>query len=125
MRSTRHLGGIPALASVMPLWSDSQLAFIHAAGSPDPTRSHFDAQLYLENATPGERTTRDGWMNRLLSHSPVRAAQPRRLASARPVPQILAGRAPVATLAPRLRRTKPLPMDQPEVAGAFDGSMRQ
>ena len=57
----------PALASLMPLWTGHNLAFIHAAGSPDPTRSHFDAQLYLENGTPGEGMTRDVWMNRLLS----------------------------------------------------------
>jgi uncharacterized protein (DUF1501 family) len=61
-----HFGLHPALASLMPMWTERSLAFIHAAGSPDPTRSHFDAQLFIENGTPGERTTRDGWMNRLL-----------------------------------------------------------
>ena len=43
----------PALAPLMPLWNDKKLAFVHAAGSPDPTRSHFDAQLFIENGTPG------------------------------------------------------------------------
>ena len=56
----------PALASMLPLWSADRLAFVHASGSPDPTRSHFDAQDYLETATPGRRSTPDGWMNRLL-----------------------------------------------------------
>jgi uncharacterized protein (DUF1501 family) len=51
----------PALASLLPLWNDKKLAFIHAAGSPDPTRSHFDAQLFIENGTPGRSTTADGW----------------------------------------------------------------
>ena len=54
----------PALANLMPLWNEKQLAFVHAAGSPYGTRSHFDAQLFIENGTPGNRTTVDGWMNR-------------------------------------------------------------
>ena len=65
-----HFGLHPALAGLMPLWQAKQLAFIHASGSPDPTRSHFDAQLFIENGTPGKRTTDDGWMNRLLAALP-------------------------------------------------------
>jgi len=56
----------PALASLHPLFKDKRLAIVHGVGSPNNSRSHFDAQLYLENATPGQSTTRDGWMNRLL-----------------------------------------------------------
>ena len=52
----------PALSSLMPLWQSKQLAFVHAAGSPDPTRSHFDAQDYMESGTPGRKGTVDGWM---------------------------------------------------------------
>src|SRR5215475_13445274 len=67
----------PSLQQLKPLWDGGQLAIIHAAGSPDPTRSHFDAQDYMESGTPG-RTATDGWMNRALpatnsSASPVRA----------------------------------------------------
>src|SRR5205085_11250388 len=58
-----HFGLHPALAALMPLWQEKQLAFVHAAGSPDPTRSHFDAQLFIENGTPGTHGTLDGWMN--------------------------------------------------------------
>jgi uncharacterized protein (DUF1501 family) len=47
LRLDEHFGLHPALASLMPLWTERSLAFIHAAGSPDPTRSHFDAQLYI------------------------------------------------------------------------------
>src|SRR6187551_81021 len=65
-----HFALHPTLASLMPLWQQRQLAFIHAAGSPDTTRSHFDAQLYIENGTPGRRATADGWMNRLLATLP-------------------------------------------------------
>ncbi|PSB53476.1 DUF1501 domain-containing protein, partial [Chamaesiphon polymorphus] len=56
----------PALAPLLPLWQHKSLAFVHACGSKDETRSHFDAQDYLESGTPGIKSTRDGWMNRLL-----------------------------------------------------------
>jgi uncharacterized protein (DUF1501 family) len=56
----------PALAPVKPIYDSGQLAIIHAAGSPDNTRSHFDAQDYMESATPGVKSTTDGWLNRYL-----------------------------------------------------------
>src|SRR4029077_17075726 len=63
----------PALSPFQPLWKQRQLAIVHAAGSPDPTRSHFDAQDFMESGTPGIKATEDGWLNRAL-HSP--SAQP-------------------------------------------------
>ncbi len=60
----------PRLAPLMPLWQQKSLAWVHAAGSPDPTRSHFDAQDYMESGTPGVKSTNDGWMNRLLEVLP-------------------------------------------------------
>jgi len=68
----------PALAPLKPLWDRQELAIVHAAGSPDPTRSHFDAQDYMESGTPGLKATGDGWLNRALpasagKPSPVRA----------------------------------------------------
>lgn len=67
----------PELAPLRPLYASKQLAIVHAAGSPDATRSHFDAQDYMESGTPGLKSTRDGWMNRALvretNPSPVRA----------------------------------------------------
>ncbi len=67
----------PSLAPLMPLWKRQHLAIIHAAGSPDPTRSHFDAQDYMESGTPGLKATTAGWLNRALPPrmpvSPVRA----------------------------------------------------
>ena len=56
----------PALASFKPLWDSKRLAIVHASGSPDNTRSHFDAQDYMESATPGVKSTVDGWLNRYL-----------------------------------------------------------
>jgi uncharacterized protein (DUF1501 family) len=67
----------PALAPLKPIYDARQLAVIHAVGSPDPTRSHFDAQDYMESGTPGRKSTSDGWLNRALpvqsKASPVRA----------------------------------------------------
>jgi uncharacterized protein (DUF1501 family) len=67
----------PALAPLKPIFDAKSLAIIHAAGSPDPTRSHFDAQDYMESGTPGRKATTDGWLNRALiaepKVSPVRA----------------------------------------------------
>ncbi len=68
----------PSLAALKPLFDQQHLAIVDAAGSPDPTRSHFDAQDYMESGTPGRKATNDGWMNRALPKiegkpSPVRA----------------------------------------------------
>ncbi len=60
----------PALASFQPLWQQRHLAIVHAAGSPDPTRSHFDAQDFMESGTPGVKVTDDGWLNRSLHAMP-------------------------------------------------------
>lgn len=70
----------PALAPLKPVFDAGKLAIVDAAGSPDPTRSHFDAQDYMESGTPGRKATLDGWLNRALPpvgasarHSPLRA----------------------------------------------------
>src|SRR6266851_6547323 len=51
----------PSLAPLEPLFHKNQLAIVHATGSPDPTRSHFDAQDFMESGTPGVKATEDGW----------------------------------------------------------------
>lgn len=56
----------PAMASLKPLWDQRHLAIVHAVGSPDMSRSHFDAQDYMESGTPGLKSTTDGWLNRAL-----------------------------------------------------------
>ena len=69
----------PALAPLKPIFDANRLAIVQAVGSPDPTRSHFDAQDYMESGTPGRKATTDGWLNRALptlgdaKKSPVRA----------------------------------------------------
>jgi len=68
----------PSLEPLKPLFDRGHLALVDATGSPDPTRSHFDAQDYMESGTPGLKATASGWMNRALPEaagkpSPVRA----------------------------------------------------
>jgi uncharacterized protein (DUF1501 family) len=57
----------PSLAPFQRLWDDGILAPVHAVGSPSNTRSHFDAQDYMESGTPDNKSTRDGWLNRYLA----------------------------------------------------------
>ena len=88
----------PRLAPLLPLWTNGSLAIVHACGSPDRTRSHFDAQDYMETATPGVKSTRDGWLNRYLQGGPADplrgAASLRGVAVTRQMPRSLQGRAP-------------------------------
>ncbi len=56
----------PSMRALKSLWDEKRLAIVHAAGSPDNTRSHFDAQDYMESGTPGVKSTQDGWLNRYL-----------------------------------------------------------
>ena len=74
----------PSLAPLHSLWKRNQLAVIHATGSPDPTRSHFDAQDYMESGTPGRKSTRDGWLNRALPSDSAARATPLRAISIGP-----------------------------------------
>jgi uncharacterized protein (DUF1501 family) len=57
----------PSLAPFKRLWDDGILAPVHAVGSPSNTRSHFDAQDYMESGTPDNKGTTDGWLNRYLA----------------------------------------------------------
>ena len=61
----------PSLAAFKPLYDQGQLAIVHACGSPDMSRSHFDAQDYMESGTPGVKNTDDGWLNRALQAEDV------------------------------------------------------
>jgi uncharacterized protein (DUF1501 family) len=114
----------PALAALEPQWRDGTLAFVHACGSPDPTRSHFDAQDYMESGTPGVKSTADGWMNRVLAMMPGKASPTEALRFGANVPRILSGQMPVANIALGRGAARPLPMDRPVVETAFDRMYR-
>src|SRR5213595_4165390 len=90
-----HFGLHPRLAALKPLWESKSLAAIHAIGSPDSTRSHFDAQDYMESGTPGAKATPDGWLNRYCQHDREHQNTPFRAVAFGPqLPRILAGSAP-------------------------------
>jgi uncharacterized protein (DUF1501 family) len=90
----------PSLAPFQPLWNQRQLAIVHAAGSPDPSRSHFDAQDFMEAGTPGVKATEDGWMNRALRNLPHPAQKSpfEAIAMGPSIPRILSGLEPVIAL---------------------------
>jgi len=82
----------PALAPLKPLWDERRLAPVHACGSPDTTRSHFDAQDYMESGTPGVKSTPDGWLARGLAAMPEPDASPFRAVALGPaLPRVLRG----------------------------------
>src|SRR3984957_2005682 len=90
----------PSLAPLGPLFHSQQLAIVHAAGSPDTTRSHFDAQDFMESGTPGVKSTEDGWMNRTVGGINEENASPFRAVAMGPnLPLTLRGSAPAIALA--------------------------
>lgn len=88
----------PALSPLKPIYDKGHLAIVHAAGSPDNTRSHFDAQDYMELGTPGVKSTSDGWLNRHLSETPRQPSPLRAIALSSRLPRILYGSAPCLTM---------------------------
>ena len=89
----------PSLSSFKPLWDSKRLAIVNAAGSPDNTRSHFDAQDYMESATPGVKSTRDGWLNRYLqSKSDPDRSLFRAVSMTQTMPRVLQGLAPALAI---------------------------
>ena len=95
----------PSMSAFQPLWNQRHLAIVHAAGSPDPTRSHFDAQDFMESGTPGLKATEDGWLNRALhflpQHSvpePADKSAFRAIALGPSLPRILSGSEPAVAL---------------------------
>ncbi len=114
-----HFGLHPALAPLLPLWKERSLAFVHASGSPDETRSHFDAQAYMESGTPGQKLTPDGWMNRTLgalpgAHPPTEAVNFGRTTS-----KILSGAMPIASIEPRDYRDAGTTVGQDNALGSI------
>ena len=90
----------PSMSSFKPLWDSKRLAIVHASGSPDNTRSHFDAQDYMESGTPGVKSTNDGWLNRYLqSKTDPQKSLFRAVSMTQQTPRALQGRAPVLAIA--------------------------
>jgi uncharacterized protein (DUF1501 family) len=92
----------PAMSSLQPLFQQGHLAIVHATGSPDGTRSHFDAQDFMESGTPGIKSTRDGWLNRALQAEDLRRRQEhtafRAVALSPDVPRTLEGKIPALAI---------------------------
>ena len=94
-----YFGLHPALKPLEKFWQNKQLAVVHSVGSPDNTRSHFDAQDYMEAGTPGVKSTRDGWLNRVLQTSKSDKDSPfRAVAMNGQIPRTLVGRAPAIAM---------------------------
>ena len=89
----------PSLSAFQPLWQQGRLAIVHAAGSPDTTRSHFDAQDFMETGTPGVKVTEDGWLNRSLHNMPAAQRSAFRAIALGPsLPRVLSGSEPAVAM---------------------------
>ncbi|MGH9706962.1 MAG: DUF1501 domain-containing protein [Candidatus Acidiferrales bacterium] len=114
----------PSLQPLLPLFRDNQLAIVQAVGSPDPTRSHFDAQDYMESGTPGVKSTDDGWLNRAMQSMPEDSASPfRAVAFGNYLPRTLQGAAPAIAI-PDLKQFK-MYGPQQTIEGGFEAMYAQ
>src|SRR5271165_230119 len=118
----------PSLQPLEPLFRKNQLAIVHAAGSPDPTRSHFDAQDFMESGTPGVKATEDGWLDRAIGTIPEENASPFRAVAMGPnLPRMLMGSTGAIAL-PDLRQFKVQPQSvamSNVVEGGFEAMYAQ
>jgi uncharacterized protein (DUF1501 family) len=87
----------PQLQPLKALWDKHQLAIVEATGSPDPSRSHFDAQDYMESGTPG-KATGDGWLNRALTPAGPQTSPLRAVAAGTKLPRTLRGNQPAISM---------------------------
>ncbi len=111
LRLDAQFGLHPAMAALLPLWNQGVLTAIPAAGSPDATRSHFDAQLIFEQGMSAKTSSAAGWMNRLAGQRNAAIGSGADAAAALGVgeanPAILAGGAPVQRVARGEAATRP------------------
>jgi uncharacterized protein (DUF1501 family) len=105
----------PSLAPLLPLYQTKTLAIVEAAGSPDPTRSHFDAQDFMESGTPGRRATPSGWLNRALTPQSAAASPLRAVSVGTQLPLTLRGANPAVAVA----SLESFRLPGPAVTGAF------
>jgi uncharacterized protein (DUF1501 family) len=114
----------PSLQPLQPLFQQGQVAIVHAVGSPDPTRSHFDAQDFMESGTPGVKSTDNGWLNRALQTMPEEHASPFRAVALGPyLPLTLQGSVPAIAI-PDLKQFK-MYGPQQTVEGGFEAMYAQ
>lgn len=124
----------PSLGPLKPLFDQRHLAIVDAVGSPDPTRSHFDAQDYMESGTPGRKASEDGWMNRALPRMAGKVSPVRAVAVGPVLPRAMRGSTPAVAMETReaaamLKATQRQPYtpaagaDYPR--GRFGQSLRQ
>src|SRR6201984_151828 len=114
----------PAMSGLQPIWEQKHLAIVHAAGSPDPTRSHFDAQDFMESGTPGLKDTHAGWLKPALQSMPEEKTSPFRAVAFGPyLPRTLQGVAPAVAI-PDLKQFK-MYGSQQTAQGGFEAMYAQ
>lgn len=115
-----YFGLNPNLEALLPYWQSKQLAFIVNSGSTDSTRSHFDAQDYMESGTPGVKKTDTGWLNRFLALSPNMTSPTRAINMGPTLPRILQGSVSVANVSTQAKASRYAALDRPAVSSAFE-----
>ena len=88
----------PGFEPILPFWSEGRLAVVHGVGSPNPTRSHFDAQDFMESGTPWDKGTPSGWLNRVAAASAGSASTWRAVALTPDLPRSLYGDVPALAI---------------------------
>ena len=121
-----YFGLHPTMQPLEKFWKGKQLAVIHSSGSPDNTRSHFDAQDYMESGTPGNKGTRDGWLNRAVQGLAVKDASPFRAVSmTQALPRALYGRAPSVAMTNLSDFSIKAGLYTSDLKGGFEGIYQQ
>ncbi|MBK7391922.1 MAG: DUF1501 domain-containing protein [Chloracidobacterium sp.] len=116
----------PAMTAFEPFWKSGQLAAITSVGSPDNTRSHFDAQDYMESATPGNKGTKDGWLNRLLQANAAKDTSPFQAVSmTQQLPRALYGKAPSVAMTNLSDFSIKAGLYTSDMKGGFEGIYQQ
>ena len=121
-----YFGLHPSMQPLEKFWKSKQLAVIHSSGSPDNTRSHFDAQDYMESGTPGNKGTRDGWLNRAVQGLREKDASPFRAVSmTQALPRSLYGRAPSVAMTNLSDFSIKAGLYTSDLKGGFEGIYQQ
>ena len=121
-----YFGLNPSMKPFEALWRDKKLAVINAAGSPDNTRSHFDAQDYMESGTPGYKGTKDGWLNRVLQANETKDSSPFRAVSmTQALPRALYGRASSVAMTNLADFSIKAGLYTADMKGGFEGAYQQ